>query len=212
VAATTTTDTGRPWRGQSPAERREARRARLLDAALDLFGTAGFAATSLTALCAEAGVSPRHFYELYPGREQLLADLYDGLVGELLTLVREAQEAAAQTVEEQVHASLTAVVGHLTGDLRRARVVQLEIIGVSPALEQHRHAVIAAFAGTIDDSYQRLAALGLVRERPFHLLATGLVGAVNEVLASWLLSSPRPPGQDVLPAIVEIFEAVFGQA
>ena len=125
--------------------------------------------------------------------------------------MREAQDDAGDTVEEQVRASLTAVVGHLTGDLRRARVVQLEIIGVSPALEQHRHAVIAAFAGTIDDSYQRLAALGLVRERPFHLLATGLVGAVNEVLASWLLSSPRPPGKDVLPAIVEIFEAVFGE-
>jgi hypothetical protein len=133
-------------------------------------------------------------------------------VGDLLTVVREAQEAAGQTVEEQVRASLEAVVGSLTADPRRARVVQLEIVGVSPALEQHRHAVIAAFAATIDESYQRLAGLGLVRARPFQTLATGLVGAVNEVLASWLLSTPRPPGSDVLPAVVEIFVAVFGRA
>ena len=200
---------GRPWRGQSPAERREARRARLLDAALQLFGTTGYASTSLTALCAAGAVSPRHFYELYPGREQLLADLYDGLIGELLRLVRAAQDDAGSTVEEQVLASLEAAVGHLTTDPRRARVVQLEIIGVSPALERHRYAVIAAFASTIDESYQRLAAAGLVRDRPFHLLATGLVGAVNEVLVSWLLSSPRPPADDLLPTITEIFEAVF---
>lgn len=204
-------DVGRPWRGQSPAERREARRGRLLDAALQLFGTAGYAATSLTALCSEAGVSPRHFYELYPGREQLLGDLYDGLVGELLQLVREAQEAAGDTVEEQVRAAIGAVVGHLTADVRRARVVQLEVVGVSASFEQHRHAVIAAFAATIDESYQRLAGLGLVRPRPFHLLATGLVGAVNEVLASWLLTVPQPPADDLVPAVAEIFEAVFGR-
>ena len=43
---------GRPWRGQSPQERRDSRRRRLLDAALDLFGTTGYPATSLTALWA----------------------------------------------------------------------------------------------------------------------------------------------------------------
>ena len=90
---------GRPWRGQSPQERREARRRRLLDAALELFGTTGYAATSLTALCAQAGVSPRHFYELYAGREPLMADLYDEIVLETARLVDEAYAAAPLTAD-----------------------------------------------------------------------------------------------------------------
>lgn len=81
---------GRPWRGKSPQERRDARRRRLLDAALELFGTTGYAATSVTTLCARAGVSPRHFYELYAGREQLLADLYDEIVRETARRVQSA--------------------------------------------------------------------------------------------------------------------------
>ena len=44
------------------APRRLSPRARLLDAALELFGTAGYEATSIGALCREAKVSTRDFY------------------------------------------------------------------------------------------------------------------------------------------------------
>ena len=48
--------TGRPYGGRSPEERRADRRRRLLDAALDRFGTTGYASTSITELCSSAGV------------------------------------------------------------------------------------------------------------------------------------------------------------
>jgi AcrR family transcriptional regulator len=202
-------DSGRPWRGLSPVERRDGRRRRLLDAGLDLFGTDGYAATSLTALCAAGSVSPRHFYELFPGREQLLSEVYDELVAETVRRVSDAQQAAPLTVEAQVRAGLAAAVGWLTEDPRRARIVLLEISGVSPALDAHRREVIRGFAAVIDGGRARLAAAGLVRDRPFGQVSVGLVGAINELLVEWLLADPRPAPETVLPPLVDILAAVF---
>jgi len=200
---------GRPWRGQSPQERREARRRRLLDAALELFGTTGYAATSLTALCARAGVSPRHFYELYPGREPLLADLCDEIVLETARLVDEAYAAAPLTADARICAGLSAAITHQTDDPRRARVLHLETVGVSPWLEQHRRRVIAAFADGTARQYRLLVDDGQVVDRPFGQVATALVGAFDELLVHWLLSEPRTPPQDLLPPAAEVFLAVF---
>lgn len=201
--------TGRPWRGLSPQERREARRRRLLDASLELFGTIGYAGTSLTALCAAAGVSPRHFYELYKGREQLIADLYDELVAEMGVLIAAAQDAVPLSVQARVSAGLKAAIGFQAGDARRARVLQLEVVGVSTWLEAHRHAVIASFGRRTDEQYRLLVADGQLVDAPFERVATALIGAINELLIGWLLSEPRPPADELLPVAEEIFLAVF---
>ena len=203
------TDGGRPWRGLRPVERREARRARLLEAALEQFGTAGWSGTSITGLCAAANVSPRHFYELYPGREELLTELYDGLVAEAVAAVRAAQGDAEPTVAGQVRSGVEAVVHALGSDSRRARVVLLEVVGVSPGLGEHRRRVIDAFAGVVTDGHARLVDAGQVRPQPFGPLALALVGAVNEVMSAWLLAEPQPPLPDLVPPLVQVFEAVF---
>ena len=200
---------GRPWRGQSPHERREARRRRLLDAALESFGTTGYAATSLTGLCAQAGVSPRHFYELYAGREPLMADLYDEIVLETARLVDEAYAAAPLTASARLCAGLSAAITHQTDDPRRARILHVEAVGVSPWLEQHRRGVIAMFADGLDRQYRLLVEDGHVVDRPFDRVATALVGAFDELLVHWLLTEPRTPPQDLLPVAAEVFLAVF---
>ena len=200
---------GRPWRGQSPQERRDGRRRRLLDAALELFSSTGYAATSLTALCARAGVSPRHFYELYTGREPLMADLYDEIVLETARLVDEAYAGAPLTAPDRVWAGLSAAITHQTDDPRRARILHLEAVGVSPWLEQHRRRVIAMFAAGTVAQYRLLVDDGQLVDRPFEQVATALIGAFDELLVQWLLTEPRTPPHDLLPVAAEVFLAVF---
>ena len=200
---------GRPWRGQSPQERRDGRRRRLLDAALELFGSTGYAATSLTSLCAQAGVSPRHFYELYAGREPLMAELYDEIVMETARLVDEAYAGARLTAADRICAGLAAAIAHQTDDPRRARVLHLEAVGVSPWLEQHRRRVIAMFAEGTARQYRLLVEDGQLVDRPFGQVATALIGAFDELLVHWLLTEPRTPPQDLLPVAAEVFLAVF---
>lgn len=200
---------GRAWRGQSPSERREARRRRLLDAALDLFGTAGYATSSLTAVCAHANVSPRHFYELYAGREQLLAELYDEIADETARRIREAQASAPLTTEGRIRAGLRAALTHQTEDPRRARILQVEVVGVAPWLEQHRRAMIARFAAATEEQYRLLAAAGQLVDRPFRQVSTALIGAFDELVAHWLVTEPRPAPSELLPVVEEVFLAVF---
>lgn len=200
---------GRPWRGRSPQQRGAERRRRLLDAGLQLFGTQGYAATSLTALCATAGVSPRHFYEVFADREDLLRAVYDELVEENARRALAAVTRAELEVGPQVEAGLRAVVAFLTEDPRRARVVQLEVVGVSPALEQHRRDVVESFAELLAQRHRLLVAAGHVPPQPFDLIAVALVGAINEVLANWLLRDPRPAADDLLPPLARLFASAF---
>ncbi len=200
---------GRTWRGLSPVERREARRQRLLGAGLELFGTLGYAATSLTALCSTGGVSPRHFYEIHPGREELLAELYGGIAGDVGRRVRAAQATAPLTVEGQITGGLVAVVAALAEDPRRARVLLVEVVGVSPALDAIRREQIRRLAAIITEAHLRLVAAEVVPAREFGPLAIGLVGAINELLTDWLLKEPRPAVTTVLPPLTQILTAVF---
>jgi hypothetical protein len=130
---------GRPWRGQSPQERRGPGAGACSTRAAAVRHD-GYAATSLTALCAQAGVSPRHFYELYAGREPLMADLYDEIVLETARLVDEAYAAAPPDGVGPHLRRAAAAITHQTDDPRRARILHLEAVGVSPWLEQHRGA------------------------------------------------------------------------
>ncbi|HTC29133.1 MAG TPA: helix-turn-helix domain-containing protein, partial [Candidatus Acidoferrum sp.] len=67
----------RRYGGLSVAQRRAERRARLLAAGLQLFGTAGFLKTSIPMICNASGVTARHFYEEFPSREALLRTILD---------------------------------------------------------------------------------------------------------------------------------------
>jgi AcrR family transcriptional regulator len=181
----------------------------LLDAGLHLFGTLGYAATSLTALCAEGGVSPRHFYDIHPGREELLAELYGEIASEVGHAVHAAQVAAPLTVDAQIRAALEAAVAVLTKDPGKARILVVEVVGVSSALDQVRREGIRHFGGVIAASHARLVAGGIIPAREFGAIAIGLIGAINELLTDWLLKDPRPDASTVMPPLVQILTAVF---
>ncbi|MGZ6827110.1 MAG: TetR/AcrR family transcriptional regulator, partial [Mycobacteriales bacterium] len=70
-------DAGRVYGGRSEEERRADRRARLVAAGLELFGTEGWAGATIERLCAGAGVATRSFYEEFSSREALLRAVYE---------------------------------------------------------------------------------------------------------------------------------------
>ena len=70
-----TTDPARPYRGMTPDERTEERRSRLIAAGRECFTEVG-GAPSVADVCARAGVSKRHFYELFDDRLDLVLALH----------------------------------------------------------------------------------------------------------------------------------------
>lgn len=156
------------WRGTSRTDRDDARRGRLLDAALHLYGTSGFRATSIQALCHESGVSSRSFYELFPARsagsaqgaitaqEALLEQLYILLNKEIVEALRTLDIPAGLSLLEATVGMVSAALMPMLGDERKARVLEVESVGVSQSLEERRRATMRLLADSVEASFAQL--------------------------------------------------------
>jgi AcrR family transcriptional regulator len=182
----------RPWRGRPARDRLAERRRRLLDAGLQEFGTRGYATSTVAGLAAAAGLSNRYFYEQFADREALLRAVYDEVVAGAQAALVDGLRGAPPHLADRVRAGVRAFWAYQTADPRRPRVQSVEVIGVSPAVDTHRRAVIHAFADIITAQHAEFVAAGYVRPRTFHTLAVGLVGAFNEVLIDWVQTDPSP--------------------
>src|SRR5687767_13409420 len=67
-------------RGRTLAERRSERRDAMLAAGLELFGTKGYAATTVEEVCRRAYVSSRNFYEEFENRLDLLVAVGEQII------------------------------------------------------------------------------------------------------------------------------------
>jgi len=200
----------RTHRGRTLDERRAERRAALLDSALELFGTNGYAGTSIGELCKVSYVTTRYFYEEYGDRETLLLELYEQLIGKVgHAVVSASAPPGPDHVSQAARARLSAFIYGVTEDDRAARVVLLE--SGSARLEARRREAHAFFATLIASMTFRYVEAGEVPDtHDFELLALMLVGAVNEAVTHWVLSPPeaRADREHIIDTILEMWLVV----
>lgn len=204
---------GRPYGGQMPDARRAERKRRLLEAGLDLFGTTGYASTTISQLCKSAGVAPAKFYEEFASREAVLIELCAQLWATANDAIAQGVAAApAGDVAAQARAGLDAFSHSLLDDPRRARVLCIEMVGVSDEVERWRRATIDAYAELVTSYLEAIAEVQgteLPDDPVFvHTVVRALAGAVMEGLAGWLLDEDRPSMDRLVDALVGMFAAV----
>lgn len=201
----------RPYRGLDAAERDADRRRRLLDSALELFGTKGYAATTLREVCSEARVTARNFYDHFSSREELLLALYDEVTSAHLAAVAAAMSEQPDDAMERVRAGVEAAVRNWTADERRARVAQLEILGRSPVAERRRLETIGLYQQLVLSTAKELERTGALRPRRWEIVSVALVGAINEAIMDWTLRAPdaRPLVDDLVDELQSLFLAVL---
>lgn len=202
----------RRYGGMDRTARDAARRARLIEAALDAFATDGYGASAIDGICRRAQVSTRNFYDHFAGREDLLRAVYDEIITAVAGAVIAALDAAPPTLEGQARASLDVFAACFAEDERRARVNFVEVIGVSRALEEHRRAILRMFAAIIAGRARGLADLGVIERRDFGPVAMALVGATQESLIDWVLTEERPSVDDVVEVLVDVYVRALGPA
>jgi AcrR family transcriptional regulator len=197
----------RRYRGLSADERRRERRQRLMDAAFELFGTAGYDRTSIERLCSSSGVTARHFYQEFASRDALLCAVGDQITESVLSAVTEAVAAAPDTPHERAHAGLSAMLKGVLGDRRVARILLIE----SPSSGRDvgvRRRVLRSFAAIIESECRRLYAAGQVKERDFLLTSTAMVGATVELLVEWFAGRLEVSLAELADEITRIYIAV----
>jgi AcrR family transcriptional regulator len=199
----------RAYGGRSAEDRRAERRERLMGAGLELFGSEGYAATSIEKLCAQAGVSTRNFYEEFAGRENLLMALHDRIIEQAFAAVVAAFEKAGEAqLAVRFELAVRAFVTTTASDPRWARLSYVEVIGVSDAVERHRIAWRERWSEFLVAESQRAVARGEARQRDFRLGSLALIGGVNELVHHWSISGGQGSLDDVIAEIVRLATAV----
>ncbi|MEW6205000.1 MAG: TetR/AcrR family transcriptional regulator [Pseudomonadota bacterium] len=199
----------RAYGGVAAEQRAEERRERLLAAALELFARQGYSRTTIEALCSEAKVTARHFYQLFDSREAILRALYDNIIADLRAGVLKAMSAPELNLSEQIPLAVSAMVHHYLEDARHARVGVLEVVGVSPQMEARRREAIHDMAGLIEAYLGSLVERGDLPKRNYHLVSVALVGGINELLAEWLTLENPPDIPELSEEIINILNALI---
>jgi AcrR family transcriptional regulator len=170
-------------------DRREARRHRLLDAALQLFAELGFHDTSVDEVVAQARTSKSAFYEHFESKEDCFRVLLQQEGGALIAAVRAAASEGADH-RERTRLGIAAFVTACARQSRVARLLLVESVGLSPSIEAVRHALHAEFAGLTESEVRYAQEHGdaaLAGVDPV-VYSRAVVGAVNEA-TSWFLET-----------------------
>ncbi|GAA0367674.1 hypothetical protein GCM10009530_17010 [Microbispora corallina] len=177
-----------------------------MSAAYTLFAHPGFHATTIERLCSTARISNRAFYECFSSREDLMRAVYERCVDETLDAVNGAIDSAPPTLDDRIVAGIGEYVRFVTKDVRRARIMHLEVRRAGDVLSGARQNAVSAFTKIIESSVQELPNTLPI---DLHLLALGLIGAITELLIEWVLADPAPPIDELIDASVHIFRRTF---
>jgi AcrR family transcriptional regulator len=195
----------RPYRGVSADDRRAVRRARLIEAGLELLGERGWQGTTVRAVCAEAGLTERYFYESFADRDELLAGIFDRVASEAADGVLRAIEAAPHDARAKARAAIAAFVEMLTDDPRRARAMLLESLS-DAALRERRADAIRGFARMVSEQAQSFYDDPIAADDA-ELTALALVGGLAELLVGWLDGTIEVPRERLVDHCTELFVA-----
>ena len=140
--------TTRTYGGRSADDRRAERRERLVSATVRLLGERGEGATSMTAVCAEAGLTERYFYESFTGREAALVAALDTVSDDIAATAVAAITDTEGTATARAHAALAALAAWVDENPGDARVALVEP-SAHPALLARRRELLGTFADLV---------------------------------------------------------------
>jgi AcrR family transcriptional regulator len=188
TAVISASNSARSYGGESAVERDDRRRRQLLDAGIRCFGTAGFRATTVRSLCAEAHVAYRNFYEYFGSMEDLLIAVYLECNEELMAAV----VAAVGPIEEGMEIDAAAERGlnaffSTVENRALARIIWFEVLGVSPEVDRTYIGNLKAFAKYLEDMIEAWRPGSSTPARR-ELLAISAIGGLSNLAMVWSAS------------------------
>jgi AcrR family transcriptional regulator len=171
------------YRGRSAAERVADRRARLLEATLEVWADPTTTVT-MTRVCQQAGLTERYFYESFRSLDEALVAVMDQIANEIEERSSAAADAAGDDPAARVRASVRAFVDLLMADPRRGRVAIVEA-GGNPALRPRRTKLLRAFAHRAAEEARELYDLRWSTAEG-EIAGLLFIGGMAELVTAWL--------------------------
>jgi len=170
----------RPYRGIEAADRLSQRRGQLLAAGLDLLGAEN-AELTVRAVCKQAGLAARYFYESFSDKDQFVAEVYDWVIADIAISIQSA--VTAVPLPEQTAAGMDTIVRIIADDPRIGRLL-FSTQQSNEVLARKRVESIAFFAGLLGQHAGDT--LRLKENDELRAVSHFVVGGVTQTLSAWL--------------------------
>ena len=185
-----------------PVPRREApqriaeRRRRLLEAGLDLLGGRAIPSDlTVRAICAQAGLAARYFYESFADKDEFVAAVFDWVVADIAATT---QAAVAAAPAEQTRAGMANIVRTIADDVRVGRLLFNARLA-NPVVVRKRAELGGLFA--LLSGQHVGVALQVEQNDRIKAAAHFVVGGVGQTMSAWLAGAIGfTPGQLAITA------------
>ena len=196
----------RPYRGIDAAERLAGRRRRLLDAGLELLGTADRDPAELTvrAICAQAGLGVRYFYESFTDKDHFVGAVFDSVIGDIAATTQAA--VASAPTDEQARAGMANVVRAISADPRVGRLL-FSVELSNTVIVRKRAESTALFAMLL---FQHAGALGALENDHVKAASHFAVGGVTQAISAWLSSDVRLDQDELVDLLAASIDQLAG--
>ncbi len=166
---------------------REAKRRRILRAAIDVFARKGYFTARMTDVATEAGVADGTLYLYFEGKEDLLLNIFDFVLGHFVEQV-EREIKDVDDPEEKLRILIRMHLASLNSDPHLAQVLQIEIRHSRHFLSLFTRGKLGTYLNVLRGIIEEGQRLGRFRGDINPGLVTNVVfGAVDEFVMSWLL-------------------------
>lgn len=152
---------------------------------MQLIGAHGVAAATVTAVCAESGVTSRYFYQHFSDRDALLRAVYQQLYANFQDVIVDAIPDAGAPPEVLAYAPIRRLVSMIDNDPRLGRMLFVES-ATEPLLRELRSDMMTGFTDLVLREARLHLDIADSAVGVAHLASTLGVGGLFEVLRRWL--------------------------
>jgi AcrR family transcriptional regulator len=196
------------YRGVSAADRIAERRARLMEATLEVWA-APERRTTMTAICAEAGLTERYFYESFSGLDEALTAVMEAIAAEIEEVTERAADAAGDDPALRTRATLETFLDLLADDPRKGRAALIEASAI-PALRERRTELLRHFAHRAAEEAREMPGLSRHGEREDEVAGLLFIGGMAELVTAWLDGAVDATRDEIVDAASRGFLGLYG--
>ncbi|WP_340676296.1 TetR/AcrR family transcriptional regulator [Paraperlucidibaca sp.] len=177
-------------------------------AGIKLIGRDGFAAISIEAVCNEAGLTKRYFYESFSSTDELLIEAYREVVSELMTSIQKATMPHLNNAKTLVHTGLAQTFKFVADNPDKARLMMIEAMSVRSHLGR-----------VYGQGYGQFVQLLVAFTKPFlpgdgpgdiilSVMAKASVGSLIHLCQGWIATDFKQPIGELIEGMERIFSGM----
>ncbi|MGK0249854.1 MAG: AcrR family transcriptional regulator [Oleispira sp.] len=197
------------YAGKEASTRQRERKEKLILAGIKLIGSKGFVSTTVDAVCAEALLTKRYFYESFKNSEELLVEAYRCATREFMSSILAAAAPHRDDSRKLVHAGIRQTFMFVQENPNKARLIMIEAMSVRSQLGR-----------VYGKSYGEFVDLLVAFTKPFlpdnddssdailAVMARGGVGVLLHLSQVWIATDFEQPIDELVIGAESIFRGM----